>query len=60
MKEIAVFEIPVPDEAARLAALERLDGLVKPLGSLGRLEEIAAWLCAAHGSVPPRPLERGN
>jgi len=52
-----VFEIPVPDEAARLAALERLDGLVKPLGSLGRLEEIAAWLCAAHGSVPPRPLD---
>ncbi|PRX48240.1 nicotinate-nucleotide-dimethylbenzimidazole phosphoribosyltransferase [Prauserella shujinwangii] len=51
------FEIPEPDERARSAARERLDGLVKPLGSLGRLEELAAWLCAAHGAVPPRPLD---
>ncbi|MFJ7215924.1 nicotinate-nucleotide--dimethylbenzimidazole phosphoribosyltransferase [Amycolatopsis sp. NPDC098790] len=52
-----MFDVPVPDAAARAAAQERLDGLVKPLGSLGRLEEIAAWLAAAHGSVPPRPLD---
>ncbi|WP_328603214.1 nicotinate-nucleotide--dimethylbenzimidazole phosphoribosyltransferase [Amycolatopsis sp. NBC_00345] len=51
------FDIPVPDAAARTAAHERLDGLVKPLGALGRLEELAAWLCAAHGVVPPRPLD---
>ncbi|GAB3362883.1 nicotinate-nucleotide--dimethylbenzimidazole phosphoribosyltransferase [Amycolatopsis echigonensis] len=51
------FAIPVPDAAARAAALERLDGLVKPVGSLGRLEELAAWLSAAHGVVPPRPLD---
>ncbi|WP_158886973.1 nicotinate-nucleotide--dimethylbenzimidazole phosphoribosyltransferase [Amycolatopsis anabasis] len=51
------FEIPVPDEQARAAAVERLDGLVKPLGALGRLEELAAWLSAAHGVVPPRPLD---
>jgi nicotinate-nucleotide--dimethylbenzimidazole phosphoribosyltransferase len=57
VKEIALYDIPVPDEAAHAAALERLDGLVKPLGALGRLEEIAAWLCAAHGSVPPHPLD---
>jgi nicotinate-nucleotide--dimethylbenzimidazole phosphoribosyltransferase len=38
-----VFDVPVPDPAARAAALERLDGLVKPLGALGKLEEIAAW-----------------
>ncbi|MFE0028254.1 nicotinate-nucleotide--dimethylbenzimidazole phosphoribosyltransferase [Amycolatopsis sp. NPDC059021] len=50
------FDIPVPDAAARAAARERLDGLVKPVGSLGRLEEIAAWLSAAHGCVPPRPI----
>ncbi|MBN9740869.1 nicotinate-nucleotide--dimethylbenzimidazole phosphoribosyltransferase [Amycolatopsis sp. A1MSW2902] len=49
--------MPVPDAAARAAALERLDGLVKPVGSLGRLEELAAWLSAAHGAVPPRPLD---
>ncbi|GAA3549339.1 nicotinate-nucleotide--dimethylbenzimidazole phosphoribosyltransferase [Amycolatopsis ultiminotia] len=51
------FAIPVPDAAAHAAALARLDGLVKPLGSLGRLEELAAWLSAAHGVVPPRPLD---
>ncbi|MDT8912132.1 nicotinate-nucleotide--dimethylbenzimidazole phosphoribosyltransferase [Amycolatopsis sp. PS_44_ISF1] len=51
------FDIPVPDAAARATARERLDGLVKPLGSLGRLEDLAAWLCAAHGEVPPRPLD---
>ncbi|HEY3710701.1 MAG TPA: nicotinate-nucleotide--dimethylbenzimidazole phosphoribosyltransferase [Amycolatopsis sp.] len=51
------FDIPTPDAAARAAAYDRLDGLVKPLGALGRLEELAAWLCAAHGVVPPRPLD---
>ncbi|MDV6013717.1 nicotinate-nucleotide--dimethylbenzimidazole phosphoribosyltransferase [Haloechinothrix sp. LS1_15] len=51
------FAIPVPDEAARRAAQQRLDGLVKPLGALGRLEELGAWLCAAHGTVPPRQIE---
>lgn len=51
------FAIPAPDAAARATALERLDGLVKPVGSLGRLEELAAWLSAAHGVVPPRPLD---
>ncbi|WP_007027717.1 nicotinate-nucleotide--dimethylbenzimidazole phosphoribosyltransferase, partial [Saccharomonospora iraqiensis] len=51
------FDIPLPDEQARRAAVERLDGLVKPLGALGRLEELAAWLSAAHGTVPPRPLD---
>ncbi|WP_409463298.1 nicotinate-nucleotide--dimethylbenzimidazole phosphoribosyltransferase [Amycolatopsis sp. GA6-003] len=51
------FAIPAPDAAARAAALARLDGLVKPVGSLGRLEELAAWLSAAHGTVPPRPLD---
>lgn len=51
------FVIAQRDSAARAAAQERLDGLVKPLGALGRLEEIAAWLCAAHGQVPPRPID---
>lgn len=51
------FDIPKPDERARLAARERLAGLVKPLGALGRIEELAEWLAAAHGTVPPRPLD---
>ncbi|WP_020661316.1 nicotinate-nucleotide--dimethylbenzimidazole phosphoribosyltransferase [Amycolatopsis benzoatilytica] len=51
------FAVPAPDATARATALARLDGLVKPVGSLGRLEELAAWLSAAHGLVPPRPLD---
>jgi len=50
------FEIPVPSAEAYSAARTRLDGLVKPLGALGRLEDLAAWLSAAHGCVPPREL----
>ncbi|WP_408629902.1 nicotinate-nucleotide--dimethylbenzimidazole phosphoribosyltransferase [Amycolatopsis aidingensis] len=46
--------IPEPSERARQEAQRRLDGLVKPLGALGRLEELAAWLSAAQDSVPPR------
>lgn len=52
------FDIPAPDAAAHAAALARLDALVKPLGALGRLEELAAWLCAASGQVPPPPIAR--
>ncbi|MFE5503122.1 nicotinate-nucleotide--dimethylbenzimidazole phosphoribosyltransferase [Amycolatopsis japonica] len=51
------MRIATPDAAAATAARARLDGLVKPLGSLGRLEDLAAWLSAAHGVVPPRPLD---
>lgn len=54
---VSEFAIPSPDASARDAAQERLDGLVKPLGSLGRLEELAAWLSAAHSEVPPRPID---
>jgi nicotinate-nucleotide--dimethylbenzimidazole phosphoribosyltransferase len=50
------FAIPSPDQEAYAAARTRLDGLVKPLGALGRLEDLAAWLSAAHGCVPPREL----
>jgi nicotinate-nucleotide--dimethylbenzimidazole phosphoribosyltransferase len=49
--------VPRDIEAAGLTR-ERLDGLVKPLGSLGRLEELAAWLAGVQGQCPPRPLDR--
>ncbi|WP_370876680.1 nicotinate-nucleotide--dimethylbenzimidazole phosphoribosyltransferase [Amycolatopsis thermophila] len=52
------MDIPEPDAAAHAAALERLDALVKPIGALGRLEELAAWLAAASGQVPPPPITR--
>jgi nicotinate-nucleotide--dimethylbenzimidazole phosphoribosyltransferase len=55
--DIAAIDIPLPDPRAHEEALSRLDALVKPLGALGRLEELAAWLSAAHGVVPPRPLD---
>lgn len=56
MSTTGIPEITVPDEQVRTRAQQKLDGLVKPLGALGRLEELAAWLCAAHGSIPPREL----
>lgn len=52
-----MFTIPVPDEQIRQAARRRIDALATPRGALGRLAELAAWLCAAHGVVPPRPLD---
>jgi nicotinate-nucleotide--dimethylbenzimidazole phosphoribosyltransferase len=46
------------DEAARAAARERLDGLTKPLGALGRLEELAVWLAGVQGTAyPVQPRE---
>lgn len=50
--------IPVPSQEVERRAREYLDGLAKPLGSLGRLEELAAWISACQGSIPPRPLDR--
>lgn len=51
-----MIDVPFPSAKAHTEALARLDALVKPVGALGRLEELAAWLSAAHGVVPPRPL----
>jgi nicotinate-nucleotide--dimethylbenzimidazole phosphoribosyltransferase len=48
--------VEAPDESSRAAALARLDTLVKPVGSLGRLEELAAWLSGVQGVCPPQPL----
>ena len=53
-----VERIGLPDDEARAAAVARQATLTKPLGSLGRLEDLSAWLCAAQGVCPPRPLER--
>lgn len=47
-----------PDEAVRHAAQERQAQLTKPLGALGRLEDLGNWLAACQGQCPPRPLER--
>lgn len=50
--------ISPPSPSVRGAARERLAGLAKPTGALGRLEDAAAWLSACQGVSPPRPLDR--
>jgi nicotinate-nucleotide--dimethylbenzimidazole phosphoribosyltransferase len=50
-------QLPAADETAAAAARARQERLTKPPGSLGRLEELAAWLAAWQGREPPR-LER--
>lgn len=44
---------PGPDKAAARLAAAREPQLTKPEGSLGRLEDIAAWLAAWQGRHPP-------
>ncbi|GAA4717695.1 nicotinate-nucleotide--dimethylbenzimidazole phosphoribosyltransferase [Nocardioides conyzicola] len=46
---------PSPEVAA--AAAERLAALATPPGALGRLGDLAVWLSAAQGVVPPRELD---
>jgi nicotinate-nucleotide--dimethylbenzimidazole phosphoribosyltransferase len=46
-------EMPGPDEAATAAAKAREAELTKPAGSLGRLEEISAFLAGWQGSARP-------
>ena len=50
---MSVISIPSPDAAAARAARERIDQLTKPVGSLGRIEELAERLAAMHGGLPP-------
>jgi len=50
-------DIQPVDEGIRRAALRRLDSLTKPLGALGRLEVLAAQLCAIQGSLQIRADE---
>ena len=49
----AAAAITPPDEVAAAAALEHLDRLTKPPGSLGRLERVAVQLAAIAGVSPP-------
>jgi len=62
LKALAEFRdrlaaLPGPCTRSARAARERQGQLTKPPGSLGRLEELAAWLAAWQGRHPPR-LER--
>jgi nicotinate-nucleotide--dimethylbenzimidazole phosphoribosyltransferase len=53
----ALRDLPAGDEAAAAAVEARQATLTKPLGSLGRLEELVAWLARWQGRAMPR-LER--
>lgn len=52
------ISIPPVDRDAARAAHERICRLTKPVGSLGRIEELAEWLAAIHGGAPPAPYDR--
>jgi nicotinate-nucleotide--dimethylbenzimidazole phosphoribosyltransferase len=53
-----VAEVEPCDPRAAALARARQDELVKPPGSLGRLEELGAQLAAISGSCPPPVAER--
>lgn len=54
MDLIALREpISRPSDEARNAALGRLHALAKPVGALGQLEDLAAWLAAVQAKCPP-------
>ncbi|MBB1495807.1 nicotinate-nucleotide--dimethylbenzimidazole phosphoribosyltransferase [Propioniciclava sp. MC1595] len=48
--------IAPPDQTVHAAAHALSDAQAKPVGALGRLEELAAWVAACQGECPPRPL----
>ena len=47
------ISIPPLNADAALAARNRIDQLTKPVGSLGRIEDLAERLAAIHGGLPP-------
>ena len=47
-------DIPPLDAAAATALRTRIDGLAKPLGALGRLEDLAVRLASIQGRTDPR------
>ena len=49
--------VEAPSAEVRERAAERLAALATPAGALGRLGDLAVWLSAAQGQVPPAPVE---
>jgi nicotinate-nucleotide--dimethylbenzimidazole phosphoribosyltransferase len=50
--------VEAPSAELRTRAAERLAGLATPAGALGRLGELAVWVAATQGAVPPDPVDR--
>jgi len=53
-----LINIPSPSKSILEQAKTHLDNLAKPPGSLGKLEEIAARLCAISGNLSPSIAKR--
>ncbi|HEY5426514.1 MAG TPA: nicotinate-nucleotide--dimethylbenzimidazole phosphoribosyltransferase, partial [Candidatus Tumulicola sp.] len=55
-----MFDIFIPpvDRAIARDVHDRIAALTKPVRSLGRIEELAEWLAAIHGGLPPSPYDR--
>ena len=49
-----IGDLPGPDLEAAKAAQTREPQLTKPAGSLGRLEQLSAWVATWQGRYPPR------
>lgn len=49
--------IAPPSSSVAAAAAERLAALATPPGALGRLGDLAVWLAATQGTVPPSALD---
>ncbi|SDH94237.1 nicotinate-nucleotide-dimethylbenzimidazole phosphoribosyltransferase [Actinokineospora alba] len=47
-----------PSDAARREAVARHETLTKPLGALGKLEELGVWVASCQGVCPPKPFTR--
>lgn len=52
--------VHAPSAEAADATRAHLATLAKPVGSLGRLEDLAAWISAAQDATPPRDLRRAR
>ena len=55
---IHTSSVPALDEHAAQAARERIDNLTKPLGALGRIEDLAVLLAGIALAVPDRAYSR--
>ena len=49
-----IESIQAPNQNAQEAARERQKTLTKPLGALGRLEELSIWLAGIQGTIKPK------
>lgn len=52
------MNVTPPSADVRSAAVDRLAGLATPPGALGRLGDLAVWVAATQGQVPPAPVDR--